>query len=217
MSRTKDIYKALEVTKKMFGVEADIFPATDERVRLSAVTKDGRRIHGETALDVAKYAEPYGIKKIYITPKNPIVNPRVLHNLNEADVIICGPGDLYTNQLPVLIVPQIKQQLLNATSRKILILNIANKPHETLGYSLGSFINAIKEHLGVFPFDTIIVNSNQSIPIPSKYHRYTYILIDDEFRAGKQQFKIIEEDLVQKNIPIYHNPEKLAETVIKNI
>ena len=217
MSRTNDIYKALEVTKKMFGVTADIFPATDERVRLSAITKDGRRIHGETALDVAKYAEPYGLKKIYITPKNPIVNPKVLHNLKEADAIISGPGDLYTNQLPVLIVPQIKEQLLNAVCHKILILNIANKPHETAGYSLKDFINAIKEHLGIFPFDTIIVNNNQSIPIPPKYHQYTYISIDDKFKDELRQFKIVEEDLIQKDIPIYHNPKKLAETVIKNI
>jgi uncharacterized cofD-like protein len=217
MSRTNDIYKALEVTKKMFGVTADIFPATDERVRLSAITKDGRRIHGETALDVAKYAEPYGLKKIYITPKNPIVNSKVLHNLKEADVIISGPGDLYTNQLPVLIVPQIKEQLLTARCRKILILNIANKPHETAGYSLKSFINAIREHLGVFPFDTIIVNNNQSIPIPQKYHRYTYISVDKELRAENLQFKIVEEDLVQKDIPIYHNPSRLADVVVKNI
>ena len=145
------------------------------------------------------------------------MNPRVLHNLKEADVIICGPGDLYTNQLPVLIVPQIKEQLLAATRRKIFILNIANKPHETAGYSLRSFINAVKEHLGVFPFDTIIVNNNQSIPIPQRYHRYSYISVDNELRGEDLQFKIIEEDLVQEDIPIYHNPSRLAGVVVKNI
>lgn len=217
MSRTNNIYKALEVTKKMFGVIADIFPATDERVRLSAITKDGRRIHGETALDVAKYAEPYGLRKIYITPKDPVVNDRVIKSLKEADVIISGPGDLYTNQLPVMIVPQIKKQLLAANCRKIFILNIANKPHETAGYTLNTFICAIREHLGVFPFDTIIVNNNRSVQIPQKYHRYSYIPVDDELRGANSGFKIVEEDLVKKDMPIYHDSSRLAEVVVKNI
>ncbi len=215
--RTKDIYKALKVTKRMFGVTADILPATDIRVRQSAITKDGRIVHSETALDLGKYAEPHGLKKTYLTPKNPIVNIKVIKNLQNADVIISGPGDLYTNQLPVLIVPKIKEQLQAAKCRKIFILNIANKPCETENYSLKSFINAIKEHLGLFPFDTIIVNNNASHLIPKKYNKYKYIKIDEEFRREKQEFKLIEADLVKEDFPIYHNSEKLAEIVIKNI
>jgi uncharacterized cofD-like protein len=215
--RTKDFYKAVDVTKKMFGVEADILPATDIRIRLSAITKDGRRVHGETALDVAKYAEPLGLRKIYITPKDPQVNKRVVDNLKNAEVIICGPGDLYTNQLPVLIVPQIKEQLLKTKSKKIFILNIANKPFETAGYTLRNFIQAVEAHLGVFPFDKIIVNSNNSIAIPKKFNNYKYIKIDNEFRNSGQKFEIIESDLVEENVPIYHNSKKLADLIIKNI
>lgn len=215
-SRTKDFYKALDVTKKMFGVTADILPATDIRVRLSAITKDGRRIHSETALDLAKYAEPLGLAKIYITPKNPTVNYRVINNLKDADVIISGPGDLYTNQLPVLIVPQIKEQIIKAKCKKIFILNIANKPFETKGFTLINFIKTIEEHLGVFPFDTIIINDNFSNPIPKKYHNYQYIEIDDKSRQMERQFKLIEEDLVNDDFPIYHNSDKLAKIVVRN-
>lgn len=215
--RTKDFYKALDVTKKMFGVNADILPATDIRVRLSAITKDGRRVHGETALDVAKYAEPLGLKKVYITPKDPVVNKRVINNLKNADVIISGPGDLYTNQLPVLIVPRIKEQILAAKCRKIFILNIANKPFETKGYTLKHFINAIEEHLGIFPFDTIIVNKNISNQIPRKFRAYKYIKIDEKYNAKNQTFTMIQEDLVNDDLPIYHNSQKLAEVVVKNI
>ncbi len=215
--RTKDIYKALEVTKRMFGVIGDILPATDVRTRLSAITRDARRVHGETALDVAKHAETKGLKKIYLTPKDPVVNQRVVDNLKNADVIISGPGDLYTNQLPVLIVPKIKERILKARCRKVFILNIANKPFETKGYTLKDFINAVALHLGVFPFDTIIVNKNISVPIPKKYKKYSYIKIDDKFRGVKQGFKLIEGDLVNYGFPIYHNSQKLAEIVVKNI
>lgn len=215
--RTKNFYKALDVTKRMFGVNADILPASDMRTHLSAITKDGRRIHGETALDVAKYAEPHGLKKIYITPKSPKVNPKVIKNLQEADVIISGPGDLYTNQLPVLIIPKIKNILLKSKSQKIFVLNIANKPFETKGFTLKDFINTISEHLEVFPFNAIIANNNTSFPIPKKHKKYTYIKVDKIFKQQKPKYKIVERNLIDKEFPLYHDSKKLAKSIIENI
>lgn len=215
--RTKDIYKALEATKRMFNVKADILPASDVRTHLSAITKDGRRIHGETALDVARYAEPYGLKKIYITPKSPKVNKKVIDNLLSADIIISGPGDFYTNQLPVLIIPEIKNILLNKKCKKIFVLNIANKPFETKDFALNDFIIALTEHLGSFPFDTIIANNNTEIKIPDKYKKYKYIKIDEKFISLKQNIKVILKDVINKEFPIYHDSDKLANAVVENI
>jgi uncharacterized cofD-like protein len=215
IQRTGDFYKAIAVVKKMFGVNADFFPATDENTHLSAITKDGRRVHSETALDLAMYSEPHGLKKIYITPKEPQVNPKVISAINNADVIISGPGDLYTNQLPVLVVPQIKEALLKSKAKKIFILNVANKPHETQGFTLHDFVDAFEEHVGTFPFDTVIVNSNQENPIPKQYP-YEYIAIDEAYKK-QPPFKLVESDLVNKTFPIYHDPQKLASLVLKHI
>lgn len=215
--RTKNIYKALDVTKRMFGIKADILPASDVRTHLSAITRDGRRIHGETALDVAKYAQPYGLKKIYITPKSPVVNPKVIKNLRQADVIISGPGDLYTNQLPVLIIPGIKKILLKTKCLKIFVLNIANKPFETKGFTLKDFIDALTEHLGTFPFNTIIANNNNSFKIPQKHKKYSYIMVDKILKQQKQAYKIVEKNLVNKEFPLYHDSKKLAKLIVENI
>ena len=215
--RTKDIYKALEATKQMFNVKADILPASDVRVHLSAITKDGRHVHGETALDVAKYSEPYGLKKIYITPKSPKVNQKVIDNLLSADIIISGPGDLYTNQLPVLLIPEIKNILLKKKCKKIFVLNIANKPFETKNFALSDFITALIDHLGSFPFDTIIANSNTDIKIPNKYKKYKYIKVDDKIINFQHSVKLILKDVVNKEIPIYHDSDKLAKAVAENI
>lgn len=212
--RTKDIYKALDATKRMFGITADIFPASDVRTHLSAITKDGRRIHGETALDIARYAQPHGLKKIYLTPKSPIVNQKVIKSLKEADVIISGPGDLYTNQLPVLIIPEIKKILLMSKCLKIFVLNIANKPFETKGFGLNDFTNAITEHLGIFPFNTVIANNNTSFTIPKKHKKYSYIMVD---KQQKQTYKVVERNLVSKEFPLYHDAKKLAKLIVENI
>jgi len=200
----------------MFGVHADFFPATDEHTHLHAITKDGRHVQSETTLDLALYGEPHGLQKIYIRPENPKVNPKVISALLDADCIISGPGDLYTNQLPVLVIPELKEALMKSTAKKIFILNIANKPFETKGFTLKDFVTAFTEHLGDFPFDKIIVNNNTSTPIPSKYN-YNYIPIDAELKHTPQKFELIEADLVNKEFPLYHDAQKLATQVIKHI
>lgn len=215
MLRTKDVYQALAVTKRMFGVTADIFPATDERIHLSAITQDGRQVHTETTLDLSLYAEPYGLKKIYLRPKAPRVNPKVIQAIKKADVIISGPGDLYTNQLPVLIIPEIKKAVLEAKCQKIFILNIANKPFETKGFTLKDFVQAFTEHLGIFPFDTVIGNNNITNKIPRTY-RYRYIAIETGVKKDFP-FTLVKKDLVSDDFPIYHDSEKLAKAVVEAV
>lgn len=212
IQRTGDFYKAIQAAKKLFGVRAEILPATDEHVQLSATTKDGREISSETTLDLALYSEPYGLKNIYLTPKNPQVNSKVIQALQQADVIISGPGDLYTNQLPVLVVPQIKEAFLASKAKKIFITNIANKPFETKGFTLVDFMNAMKAHLGDFPFSAVVINDNFDIPMPEQY-KYEYI------KKGAESFPfvIIEEDVVRTDLPIYHDSLKLAKAVIKAV
>lgn len=216
IQRTGDFYKAIDVTKRIFGVTAEMLPASDERVVLHAITKDGRHIQSETTLDLALYSEPHGLAKIYITPENPKVNPQVTESLLNADIIISGPGDLYTNQLPVLVVPEIKEALLKSKAKKMFILNIANKPFETKGFTLKDFIHAFSDHLGTFPFDSIILNNNHQTPIPEKYD-YTYIHIDEELKNTAQAFTLIEADLVNKDFPLYHDASKLAQVLKEHI
>lgn len=216
MQRTGDFYKAVEATKRMFGVSGEFFPATDERVRLSAITLDGRRVHSETTLDLALYAKPHGIKKIYITPSKPKVNPAVEQAIYDADIIISGPGDLYTNQLPVLVVPEIRDAVLASKARKIFILNIANKPFETQNYHLNDFIQAFIDHLGTFPFDTVIANNDTKKPIPQHYH-YSYIPVEKPKEQEAYPFKLVTADLVNASFPLYHDVDKLAEILKKTI
>lgn len=214
IQRTGDFYKAIDVTKRMFHVDADFFPATEKRSHLWAITKDGRRIHSETALDVAHYSEPYGLKKVYITPSKPEVNPQIVKRLMSADVIVSGPGDLYTNQLPVLIVPQIRDALLKSKAKKIFVLNIANKPFETKGFTIDDFAQTFIDHLGVFPFDTIIANNNVSHAIPKKY---PYAYIKPTSAQASLTRKIIQADVVDDAFPIYHDPKKLAQVFLQAV
>lgn len=214
LQRTKDFYKAIEATKKMVGVKGNFYPATDQRVHLWAITKDGRRVYTENTLDLAMYSEPYGLKRVYINPAKPKVNKKVVESLMEADLIISGPGDLYTNQLPVLIVPQIKEALIASKAKKLFVANIANKPFETRDFKLSDFITAIQTHLDTFPFETIVANSNHSNPIPRKY-KYKYIAIDEDNLLPN--VSLLKGDIVNDDFPLYHDSDKLAEIVMKAV
>jgi uncharacterized cofD-like protein len=215
IQRTGDFYKAIAVVKKMFSVTGDFFPATDERTHLSAITNDGRRIHSETTLDLALYSQPHGLKKIYIRPHKPKVNSQVISAIKNADCIISGPGDLYTNQLPVLVIPQIKEAFLESRAKKVFILNIANKPFETKGFTLRNFVTAFEEHIGSFPFDYVFANNNTKHLIPQKYD-YDYIPVDEEYKQNKS-FTLVESDLVDASFPLYHDSQKLASLIAKHI
>ena len=169
----------------------------------------------ETTLDLALYAQPLGLKKIYLTPKNPKVNPKVIENIQKADVIISGPGDLYTNQLPVLVIPAIRDAIFSSNAKKLFILNVANKPFESKGYRLEDFIQAFTSHLGKFPFTSVIVNNNFSLPFPKKYH-YGYVMYDDKNKTSKD-YKLVEADIVNKNLPIHHDEINLGKVVVNEI
>gem|GEM_PF-597240 len=215
---TGNFHDAISLLKNMFDITGNILPATNEDVSLSATTVDGMKVEGEEAIDLGKYAGNRVLDRVSITPENPSVPPGVLTAIKEADVIIAGPGDLYTTILPVLIIPDIKNALITATqAAKVFVVNVANKPFETKGYDVSDFISAVRNHLGIFPFSSVVVNNNFSIPIPERF-QYTYVTIDKALsEATSDSYKIVQADLVDEKFPLYHDSEKLAELLSKTV
>ncbi len=208
---------AIEKIQQLFAISGNIYPATEEVVSISATTIEGIEVHGEEAIDLGKYAGKRVLESIRLNPQYPRIHRKVIKALSNADLIIAGPGDLYTTILPVLIIPEISDFLKKTNTKKFFIINVANKPFETTGYSVSDFVRAVEKHLGTFPFDSIIVNNNYSTPIPNLYH-YAYVQYTpkDELYL-KNRYQILKEDLVNEEFPLYHDSEKLAELVLKNI
>jgi uncharacterized cofD-like protein len=210
---TNDYQKAITKFQELFDVQGKFIPATKANVDISATTVEGKEIFGEETIDLGKYEGKRILESIKLHPQDAIAPKEAVTSLREADTIICGPGDLYTNMLPVIIVPEIKQALIESKAKKILIINVANKPFETLGYDLQDYIDAVKRHIGCFPFNFVIVNNNFSIKIPKKYH-YTYV----SYKNHQQpDITLIERDLVNQDFPLYHDSDKLAKVVWENI
>lgn len=209
---TKSFPEGITLLKKLFSVKGYIYPATKSKVSISALTHEGKKITGEENIDLGKYEGERILDKVFLEPENPEVSDGVMKALSDADVIIAGPGDLYTTVLPVLIIPEIKKFLQETKIKKIFVVNVANKPFETKGYVVSDFIAAIAKHMGGFPFDSVVVNNKMSLPIPEQFS-YSYVEIDQVL----SKFSLICEDLVDDSFPLYHDPAKLAKVIGEHI
>lgn len=211
---TGNFDKAINLFQKIFDIKGNFLPATSEKVSISAKTIEGKLIYGESKIDMGKYSGKRVLEKVFLQPRDTEANSKAIKSIRDADIVIAGPGDLYTTILPVLIVKNIEKMLKKSNALKIFVVNVANKPFETKGYNVDDYISAIKRHLGSFPFDKIIANSNFSVEIPKKY-KYQYVGPSASDNLNGSQ--IITNDLVNETFPLYHNSSKLAKTIIENI
>lgn len=211
---TGDFNKALTLFQKIFNIPGSFLPASSEQVTISAKTIEGQDVYGEEAIDLGKYEGVRVLDRVFIHPENPKVSDVVLEKIKNADILIAGPGDLYTTILPVLIIPAISKAFLESAAEKIFVVNVANKPFETKGYAVSNFVQAITKHLGSFPFNTIVANNNFAVKIPSKY-KYDYVKSNHtELPSG---VKLVETDLVAEDFPLYHSPHKLAKVIAQTV
>lgn len=205
---------AVQKFQTLFAIPGRFLPATLEDIHLFAKTIEGQVIKSEETIDRGKYNGKRVLSKVWLEPKNPKTTQDVLNAIKTADVILAGPGDLYTTILPVLLIKDIAQALKTSDATKLFIVNVANKPFETKGYSVEDFLAAIRKHLGFIPFTKIIINNNYAIPIPRKYH-YTYVTFGK--KPSDSSLEVIAEDLLDESFPLYHSSQKLAKAVFNHI
>ena len=208
-----DLNKALEEFSKIISTNGRVLPATLGDVNIWAKTKKGKKIYGEENIDLGKYNGARILSEVHLDPPNVKTYQHTQDSLLAADLIIVGPGDLFSTVLPVIIVPKIKNILRSSKVPKIFIVNIANKPFETPNFTVSDYIQVIKKHLGADVFDKILVNRNQKYKIP-KGLKYKYVMVTPKNLEGYQG-RIIEDDFVDENFPIYHDGQKVAKLIKK--
>ena len=210
-SITGNFNTALLEMQRIFKAKGSILPSTIENISIWAETSSGDKVYGEENIDLGRFKGC--IERLYLKPSNPKMPEEVKEVIEKANVIVAGPGDLYTTTLPVLMVPDIADLIVKSEAQKFFVVNIANKPFETKDYKVSNYVKAIEKHLKAFPFQVIIANNNLSQVIPNKYD-YEYVENDIE---SSSKIKVIADDLVDINFPIYHDSNKLAKIVYKAI
>jgi len=220
---TGDLNHAIEKISKIFAVRGKVLPVTLDSVYLRAKTIDGQVIEGEENIDLGRYEGDKVLDTIWYEPRGAKVNPKVIEAVREADIIVLGPGDLYTTILSNLIFKDLVKAIEKSPAFKCYILNVANKPFETRGYHLLDFIEAFKRHGAEKTFTHIFVNTNTLIPIPTtpEYGGYDYVQYDAA-AVSQLGYTLVEGDYLEeymggvegKGVSIYHDPEKIARALM---
>jgi uncharacterized cofD-like protein len=213
---TRDFPLAVEVAAKMLGACGLVLPATSELVTLVAEFSDGRVLSGETAIAAAGGT----IARVSLLPERPSCPARVGDTLRRADVIVVGPGSLYTSLLPPLLVPDVAAGMIESRGVRILVANLMTESGETDGFSVLDHLLTIERHLGHQLFDCVIYNTS-SIPdaVAARYAgRGARAIVTGTFELNALRrfgVRAIGVPLVSEHPAgkIRHHPERLASAI----
>jgi uncharacterized cofD-like protein len=211
-----DFPRAVQVAARVVGACGTVLPATSEVVTLVAEFEDGRVLSGETAISAAGGR----IARVSLIPERPQFLPETCEAIRRADVIVVGPGSLYTSILPPLLVPQVRDAIRRSPATRVLVANLMTEPGETDDYSVLEHVLTIDRHLGAQLFDYVIYNTGAvPDPLAAAYREHGSLPI----HTGSFELSALEKLNVQPiGVPlvsehpagkIRHHPERLAAAI----
>jgi uncharacterized cofD-like protein len=211
---TGDFERAVLESSRILAVRGRVFPSTLENVQLHGVAEDGTALEGESEIGRAHGR----IRKVFLQPEDPQGYGPAVQAVWDADMIVFGPGSLYTSVVPPLLVGDIKQAIKNnPTAIKVYICNVATQPGETDHFDALAHVRALQEQIGKRMFDYVLVNSNfeSRDKIKPEWHVDAVDAARLQEEARSLGVEIIEADVVNVANPLRHDPEKLAKALMQ--
>ena len=210
---TGDFEKAVEATSNILAIRGRVLPSTTEGVVLVGEMADGREVTGETAIA----HDPAAIRRIKLCPDTPRPLPEGLEAIREADIIVMGPGSVFTSVVPNLLVTEIAQAVAQSRALKAYVCNVMTQPGETDGFSASDHVQAIEAHAGRRVFDYVLVNTAR--PTAEMMARYTktgaeFVNPDAEVIAARG-YKAVKGSFISQSAVVRHDPDKLAKALLR--
>lgn len=206
-SVTGNFEDAVRETSRVLAVRGQILPSTLANVTLSAVTEDDEAIHGESQIT----ERGSRIKRVFIHPENAQANPDAIRAILGADMIVIGPGSLFTSVLPNLLVDGIRRAIEMSKALKVYVCNVATQHGETDAFSVGDHCRALYQHVHHPLVHYVIANNNIAEDgLPEAWHAEP-VRIDGERVNGAA---VIAADVVSEGNRYHHDTEKLAATLM---
>lgn len=210
---TGDFAEAVRVSGEVLAIRGRIFPTTIENVSLEAVMTDGTVVSGETR--IAKCGKK--IRRLRLQPRHARPLPEVLEAIAQANLILIGPGSLYTSILPNLLVSGVAEAIETSSATRIYIANLMTQPGESEGYSLSDHVGAIYNHTRRKLFDWVVA-SNQPVS-PEVARRYRArgaetVRVD----VGELQdlgVRCLLDNLLEEHGVVRHDPARLSQLLVE--
>lgn len=204
-----DFVSAIQQMSRVLNVKGKVLPAANQSVELNAVMEDGTVVTGESKISAAGNK----IKRVFLTPDNIKPLEETIEALHEADLIVLGPGSLFTSILPNLLVPGLGEEVCKAKAKTVYICNLMTQAGETLDFTASDHIKAIYDHMNCSFIDTIIVN-NAEIPdtVQIRYdEEYAKPVVFDLEKLNQLGLEVIQDDFATyQDHMIRHDTAKIA-------
>ena len=215
-----NISEAILKSTEVLNITGRVMPVTLDEITICAELTDGTTIKQKDRIPEIVTEKVESINRIYISPSNCRPSPGVIESIEDADVIIIGPGSLYTNVLPNLLVKNVSKAIRDSKALKFYISNIMTEPGQTDNYTLSDHIKAIQEHVGTGVVDYCLADTGEVIPeYIRKYNKEGSDLVEvDTKKLNSYNIKVIQRNMsCVKNDKIRHNPDIIAATIIEMI
>lgn len=220
MAALTDIYgsqeAAIEKTCEFLDVQGHIIPVTYENTNLVALYDNNKQILGEHFID-----EPdddlckHKIVELSVFPRAK-ANPKALLAIKEADLIVLGPGDLYTSVLPNLLVSGLKQAISKSKAKKVYIVNLMTRYGQTNNFKASDFVKELLKYLGNNSLDYILINNGK---VPKKalnwYKKVNAELVGDDLK-NVHGFKVVRSDFVHQKVHKKHASDVLTRSLVRH-
>lgn len=208
-----DFPKAVQVSAQVLAIRGRIFPSTSQNVTLEAVLEDGRVVAGETNISRSRKR----IARLRLVPRRVRPLPEVLSALREADLILVGPGSLYTSILPNLLVEEVAEVIAHSKATRVYVANLMTQPGETQHYSVADHVRAIYEHTRPNLFDCAVVNRSAVAPrLLRRYRAQGAEPVDPSFdELARMGLTCVTGDFLRQDGVVRHDETRLSQLVLE--
>jgi uncharacterized cofD-like protein len=200
---------AVRETSRVLAVQGVILPSTLQDVQICAIFDDGSEVCGESSIpEAGKH-----IQRLYLKPGHPAAQPEAVRAILEADLVVLGPGSLYTSVVPNLLVEGIAKALLQTDALKVYVCNVATQPGETDGYDVQEHVAALVQHLPgqTNPLDVVVATMHP----PDAEAPQSDVTLVTTTSSDAVHPRIMVEDVVRDGHPLRHDPDKLAAVLMR--
>ena len=215
-----DFTESVKESQNIFNMTGKVLPVTLEEIKICAELEDGTVIESKDKIPELINNTTSKISRIFITPSNCRPAPGVIEAIMEADAIVIGPGSLYTNVIPNLLVKGVAKAIKDSKAFKIYVSNLMTEPGQTDNYTLSEHIKAINEHVGKGVIQYCIYDTGEIMPeYIRKYNMEGAELVEQDV----SKVKVEGVSLIQRNLShiengkIRHNPDAIAVSIIQLI
>lgn len=228
---TGSFEKAVQAASKILAVKGRVLPSTLENVHVCSELADGTVFSDEDSLiqrraSPKRLAERPAIKRVFLKPANVRILPKARDAILDADLIVIGPGSLFTSVITNLLVKGMKEAISKSRAKKVYVANVMTQVNQTHRFKLSDHVREIEKYLGKNVLDFIVYNTSKPArKILKKYEEEQSFFVENDLKPRKRKPRLVGADIIEKSpssrkkaskqLLLRHDPKKLAETLVK--